>query len=339
MALLWIDGFEGYGTTGALDTKLSQRGYGVYGGAYAGVGVGRLSGFSYHNTANSTVTGFWTPPLTEDPTLIFGAAFMWDATTYTQIISFYDNSQQGVNIRLSASSPSTIVVKVGGSVVDTFTDFTFLMNVWYYIEMKVVCHPTNGSIEVRLNGTTIVSIADINTQAGIDAFHNIVRFDMTPHSWTDDFYICDGSGTACNDFQGICSIIGLFPDADTETNQWTPSTGITHYNLVNENPPDTAGYVLGNVQAQEDLYSYPSIIRTDPILGIQISSMVMLNSGTSVIIEAPIVSNDIVDLGPKSVYSSSSYQELRHISEVDPNTGEPWTIEGLAAAQFGIKVM
>ena len=64
-----------------------------------------------------------------------------------------------------------------------------------------------------------------------------------------------------------------------------------------------------------------------------------LSSGTSIILESPIVSNGVVELGPDNTVTSASYLDFRHISTTDPNTGAAWTIAGLSAAQIGIKAM
>jgi hypothetical protein len=342
MALLWIEGFEGYGTTlGSVSSGVVQaRGYSYVDGSIY-IAAGRMSGYSSNPNIANSGNLLLTPALTTNSTLIAGCAFYFTVSDRTAGINFYYNGTLGVNVLFNPAASSSIAAKLGSTTLETFSGFQVLINtnIWYYLELKVLCHPTDGTIEVRLNGTTVISLSGINTQTGAEPYYNVVSLWSSYHSRCDDFYVCDGAGTACNDFQGVCKVIGIFPNADTATTQWTPSTGITHYNLVDENPPNTSDYVSTNTQAKTDLYSYPSITGDATIIGIQVNTQVNLPSGTSVIVESPIVSNGVADIGPDTQILSSSYVDARHISMTNPDTGLAWTVEDLAAAQIGVKVM
>ena len=347
MALLWIEGFEGYGATVAnACSGMGARYYGL--GSITGtfyVNTGRVTGYSGDATNSGATPYFITPPLTTDRTLVVGGGFYGyqynPASPGSHTISFYDNSTLGISVQFSTTgtSSSTITVKMGATTLLTFTDIFFLITTWYYFEVKVYCHATAGSVEVRVNGATVISLTDIDTKAGIHDYNNVINY-WTYRSRVDDVYICDGSGSAVNDFQGTCRVLGLFPNGDTSTIQWTPSTGVTHYNLVDENPASATDYVSSNTQQQVDLYGYPQLVgSTGSILGIQINSQVNVATGASTIIESPIVSNGVTEIGPDTLITSTSYWDARHISMTDPNTGLPWTADGLAAAQIGIKIM
>ena len=335
MALLWIDGFEGYGTVGApigVDLR-----YPILSIGNMGIAAGRITGYSLNqNYSGSYIT---TPAITTDLTLVAGVAFYAATIQGWASLQFFDNTAQGISVTFYPTVPSTVVVKLGATVLDTVTlESSLMLNTWYYIEVKVFCHATSGTVEVKLDGTTIESLTGINTQGGTNLYNNKVRC-YWAYSYVDDFYICDGSGSTLNDFQGVCRVIGLFPNADTTTIQWTPSTGTTHYDLVDENPENTTDYVSTSTQADTDLYTYPSLIGTGTILGVQVSSTVNLAAGVSLVFQAPIVSSGTTDIGPDTVLTSVTYSDVRHISITDPHTGQPWTISGLAAAQIGVKVM
>ena len=339
MALLWIDGFEGYGLSGSVPVGMTYRYPTVIQNAYMSMTQGRITGYGVVTPYNgyTYAGGATTPVLTTDPTIIAGIAVSCPAIsvgTY-EALNLYDNTTLGVGVTLGNTG---LTVKSGATVLGTYL-FTVLTNVWYYIEMKVFCHTTSGTVEVRLNGVTVISLSGVYTKQGPDAYHNKVTF-VGFQAAVDDLYICDGSGDTLNDFQGACRVLGLFPNGDTATEQWTPSTGTTHYSLVDENPPSTGDYVSSSTQTQTDLYAYPGLVGTaGTILGLQINTSVLISSGSSMILEAPIVSGGATDLGPDTLVTSATYTDVRHISTTDPSTGLPWTSANLAAAQIGIRVM
>jgi hypothetical protein len=206
--------------------------------------------------------------------------------------------------------------------------------------MKVFCHASSGSVEVRIDGATVISITGVNTKAGDNDYHDKLVVNTSTNTYIDDLYICDGSGTTCNDFQGVCKVIGLLPESDTSTIEWTPSTGSTHYDLVNENPSNAdTNYVYTSTQTLRDLYNYPHLIGTGTIKGLQLATQSRLAAGTSIILQTPIISNGVTEIGPDETLTSTSYFDYRHISTTDPNTGSAWTVDGLNAAQIGIKAI
>jgi hypothetical protein len=346
MALLWIDGFEGYGPpqiSSAITSLLQQRRYGVQDDRWY-VGVGRVGGYCcYHFTTGAT-SAITTPALTIDPTLTIGCALSWQVVEAITTIELFDGATKGINITIHPHNyPSIITLSLGDTTLATYSSSTLLLDTWYYLEMKVFCHPTSGTVEVRIDGKTIILLAGINTQAGANTYHDKVRISLYLKQFLDDFYICDATGSGVNGFQGICRIIGLFPSADTEIVDWTPNSGTTHYNRVDENPADgNTTYISSSTQTDTDLFTYPSLINYDgngEILGIQLNTEASLSAGDSIILESPIVSNGATDLGPDYTLTSSSYYEYQHISEFDPNTNQPWTAAGLNAAQIGVRVM
>ena len=342
MALLWIDGFEGYGAPGAINSSLvSARGYtGVSSSIY--VVVGKMLGYGFRNNYYyaSPASMFITPALTTDSTLITGCAFLFSsAGNNTASINLYDNATLGIGATLNPTAPSSLTVKLGGTTIATYSSFTMRDNEWYYMELKVFCHPTSGTVEVRIDGVTVISLTGINTQAGANTYHNKVSLVGAQYNYFDDFYICDGSGTTVNNFQGVCKVIGLLPNADTGTIQWTPSTGTTHYNLVDSNPANATDYVYSSTQTNTDLYTYPDLIGDGTIIGLQLNTQAALSDGTSIILQTPIVSDGSTDLGADYTLTSGTYADFKHISTTDPHTGSAWTINGLNAAQIGVKVM
>ena len=333
MALLWIDGFEGYGGVGTTPSYMDVR-YASAPSTNATIQAGRVEGYCLRQISTNALI---TPALTQDPTLTVGCAYKFSQAGAYGSVYFYNNGTSGINVTFNYTE-STIVTSRGGTTIDTTTlTRAFLSNMWYYFEVKVYCHNTEGTVEVRINGTTVVLLTNIDTRRGNDAFHNIVRFYLN-YIYLDDLYICDGSGTL-NDFQGVCWVSAVLPNADTLTIEFTPYSGTAHYAMVDENPPNTTDYVSSSTQGQTDLYAYLSLYGPDTIIGLQVATIVLLIAGMSAILEIPIISNGVTELGPDFQITSASYKDSRHISTTDPYTGLPWTIANLTAAQIGIRIM
>jgi hypothetical protein len=340
MALLWIDGFEGYGVTGTTNIFFGSRGYTFGGSGGARIVTGRIGGYAaaIYNSIGYMQTKIFT---TTDPTLIVGCALRWQsAANGSHTLSFYSSGTLGINASLYSDSVDGLVIKLGADVIST-TPLALLNDTWYYVEMKVKCDSTVGTVEIRINNTSVLSLTGINTKAGANAYHNCFRWLPTnvTNDQIDDLYICDGSDSTQNDFLGICHIVGLFPTGDTATVQWGCSTGTSHFALVDENPISTADYVASVTSGSVDLYTYPTLTGSGSIVAVQVSSAALIYSGSSVILQSPIVSNSVTDYGPDNQITSGTVAEVQHISLTDPNTGEAWTVSGLGAASIGIKVV
>jgi hypothetical protein len=126
-----------------------------------------------------------------------------------------------------------------------------------FLEFKIVCHATAGSIEVKRNGSAFWSLTDINTNiAGtgnissiiIGGYHGIIggntyKFGLRAN--VTDVYILnttvDGAD-ALNpvDFIGDRHWEPITPTADGADTAWTPDPVTNHFGNVSTVPPDTA---------------------------------------------------------------------------------------------------
>jgi hypothetical protein len=334
MALLWIDGFEGYGTSSVAGTTYRYESAST---ANDYINAGELTGYCLSQVGDSFV--LLTPPLTQDPTLIAGCAFLATDSTAARWIRFYDNDVRGIGVKFNAAVPSTVTIQLGNNIInETILDTVLLANTWYYFEVKVFCHATSGSVEVRIDGETVVLLTGINTKAGTDSFYNKVQLSLQ-YCKVDNYYICDSVGGSLNDFLGPCRVIGIFANEDSTPLDWTPSSGTSHYALIDENPFSATDYLSVAVQGATDYFKYPKLVGNSTVLGIQISTTCTRSAGSSVIFQQPIEYNGQTALGPNTQVMGTDYTDVRHVSVVDPDTGEQWTIDKLADAKFGIRIV
>ncbi len=341
MALLWVDGFEGYGTSlGSAPSPsgiIARRYQGVISESSIDIETGRISGYCLEMPAYNN--RLRTPVLTTDDTMIVGIAIKFNSHNILTFLALYDGTTKGVNFRARAGL-SAIEIRCGSTLIGTSDLINMLTGHWYYFEVKVKCHDTNGEYEVRFGGETIASATGVNTKAGSNDYHDEVRIghiDETSVSpFFDDFYVCDSTGSKNNDFLGNIHILSLYPDGDSSI-QWSRSGGSTNYENVDEAiVNDDTDYVEDTATNNMDLYTYDDISSVGTIMGVQINTECKDDlTPYTLIIPMELSGNQSDDAG--QVINSTSYSTKMRIVENDPN-GNDWTTTNLSAATFGVKV-
>jgi hypothetical protein len=323
--LLAIEGFEGFGTTTASDitTYLAEKFSDISAGPFY-LGTGRYFGFSIYSsdTDQSQIIPFYTA--TEDSTIIIGFNFFCNAVTPVALIIFYagDTPTLACTIKWSTVTAGELSIYDHS---DTLLGTTSGAGVtlgtkWHYIEAKVVCDDSDGSIIIKVDGVTRLSLDGIDTSnASSDISYSKIGVVVTSQYKLDDFYIADGTGFN-NDFLGEKSVVGCLPSSDTAIVQWTPSTGTTHYDLVNENPSnDDTNYVSDYYLGHADLYRYPIDTDITKVSGVQINTICRTEDGYGSI-KVAIGSEGIEFSGSMPPHEvSSSYNTKIDIAETYPN--------------------
>lgn len=340
MALLWVDGFESYGTSNGSvpsPTGIVSRKYLTYYESQMDIEEGRLgSGHCLQlATGNCWIE---TPVLTTNDTLIMGLAFKTAGTglNFDFEIDFYDGTSKGASVHIEDG-----IIEVYGSAALLGTGyFDQQRNSWYWLEVKIKCNSTTGTYEVKIGETTIVSGSGVNTKAGSNDYHNKIRIDDDAAIVSiDDLYICDSSGSSNNDFLGNVKVQTLLPDGAGNSTQFTPSAGANYACVDEVIIDDDTTYVEDSVSTNKDLYTYDNVASgTSGIKGIQIDTHCKETDATSYSIVTPIRSGSTdYDDSPQAI-GTTSYVNKRRIAEQDPNTSAAWVEAGINAAEFGIKV-
>lgn len=348
MALLWIEGFEGFGTTpgaapsptGVLARKYSD----VSAEASIHVEAGRWSGYCLEFNASTNYIHSPTG-LTTNATMVVGLAVYFTALMAHEFLTFYEGSNRGVNLRLTEGGElavylADVLIAPDGGEKNPSSGAGIQINTWYYIEMKVTTNNTSGSVYVRLNTTPVISLTNEDTQPGSNARHDAFRISNAGGQYMkfDDLYCLDASGSAPqNDFLGVKQVITLFPSAAGGTTQWTPSAG-SNYDCVNETACDDDGtYVQTAAAGALDLYTYddiPGATMTSNIVGIQINTDVKRTQATSYTLYQAakrITQSD----GSGVTISNDAYQTKTRIMPLDTE-GVAWTETNINATEFGL---
>lgn len=341
MALVWIEGFEGFGDSGSVPspTNIMGRKYTMSDEASMYIAPGRTSGLCIRISDH----GDWIKSgvLTTDSTMIIGFAFkltVLPMNTQGELVRLYDGATAGMLIKVQPISGYLQVYR-GATLLSTSTQ-SIILNRWYYLEFKVVCSDT-GSYELRMDNVPWISDAGpVDTREGDNSYHTAFML-MCPYNFLsvyyDDLYVLDGT-TGLNTFLGPQRVIAVNPDGD-DTVTWDHSAGATNYEVIDDGTiVDNTDYVYTSTLPEQDLYGYESVPSGVSIVnGIQIITETNMDSG---IAELALVvkSSTTVSVGPAIPVVTGSEVTHSRVVEEDPDASAPWTETTLNAAKFGIKV-
>jgi hypothetical protein len=206
-------------------------------------------------------------------------------------------------------------------------------NIWRYLELKT--SPTSGVSEVKVDGVvvlngTVPSVASATTVT----FPNL---GVGVDAWIDDIYIVDTTTAINNNYLGDVRVQTYFPSADGANTAMTPSTGTTHYNLVDEASPNTTDYVSSATAGPKDTYLFPDLsANTGNVFGVEVTNYSRKDAtGDAAIANVARVGG--VDYTGESKVLSASWTGNSHTWEVNPATGSLWSPSEVNNAEFGVE--
>jgi hypothetical protein len=335
MALLFLDGFDHYGTAANPGTL----------GKW-----GATSGTAQTDTVPRTgvcalrcnlVGQLTSKPLAASGGAVVGFAWRASAAGNQDILQVLEGAT--VHVTLATAAGNLFAVKRGATVLNTGTH-AYALNTWYYLELLTVIHDTAGSYELRIDGVPEISASSVDTRnvGTTGQWDRILLQGAATSNYFDDLYVCDTSGAAPrNTFLGSVKVETLLPQPDATalgSNQGlTPSTGTDHGALVDEVGPNTTDFNSAATVGLKDTYQYPSLALTGTILGIQTNLYV--NKADAVARQVcAVVRAGGVDYDGASVAPTTTFAYVSEVRAQNPNTGADWTSVQIAALEAGMKV-
>jgi hypothetical protein len=297
-----------------------------------------------HNAVSAA--NIQTLALGSNPTMIVGFAYQpGDAINDDgRVVGFYQDNTEHFTLR--AQSSGEVSAYRGTTHIATSSGAGLATNAWCYIEVRAkIGNAGTGAYEIRVNGVTVLSDADEDTQNGGSAFANNVRFWGNNTSTAanrcafDDIWIVDESGSALNTFLGSQKVVAIFPNAEGDASDFTPSSESDNSAMVDENGHDAdSTYVESGTSGHQDLYAMQDLSGLSTILGVQQNLLCRETDGTPFSIKPVCKSDTTVGDGSPLAIGGTTYRKLHRIYENDPDTAAAWTDIGLDAAQFGFEV-
>lgn len=361
--LLFAENFSGYGTGEATSQANMLAGVWAQFGTVSngsraestnprGLGTNHLRSDAASNDTNSARLA-----LPSNQTSLFvGAAYYLPqlpaSNSSVYLMQFRDNAN-AAQCTISVTSTGAIEVYRGslaGTVIATSANVLTALAynfVEVFIDLGNGSSPSDGAVEVRVNGVTVIDVDTVDTQATANA--NIAQMTFNACATGSmltmdmaDLYICNEAGSHNNDFLGDTQWLDIVPTADTAATDWTRNTGSNDYDAIDDTTPDgDTTYISATVAGQISRFGLGDLPATISTV-VAVVSKVMArktDAGTAnleVSLRSTLGSPD-VDVSGADRPITEVYTYYRDIFETDPATGVAWTPAGVNAMQLAVE--
>ena len=231
-----------------------------------------------------------------------------------------------------------VTIQINGSVVATSTTFSPSVANWVSLHAKVVLDAVTGSVDVYASGdltTPVVSFSG-NTDPTAATNANEFHFDIRANDRIANLIAMDPTdATGITDPQQLISpsIRVLVPTADGNYTDWSPSTGATGYNLIDELPPSDSDYVEATAVSQASTFTHTSVGTVGNVTAVRHSVRVLrtgTGAGSQITIRRRAASTDYDETAvaaPGAGFVSTLWDQK-------PGGGN-WSATDLDATEFG----
>ena len=355
MALLFIDGFDAYGTNGFdADPVLQEAGYYEF-QSFNTVPIATISSDTRTGVGYSIITNTWGHwgggfgrAFSLAQGIVLGVAIKNLQSSFNSLVEIgYNNLTGGgaTQLTISYNGANGLTAQTGDGVhAYSSAPNVLFEGVWQFMEVKYVLAGGTPLLAIKLDGVVVLnSGAGVVQNASQPALANYVNFGTSNPSslMIDDLYLCDTTGSAFNDFLGDCVVHALLPSADADTNQFTQvgGTGAGHFTAVDDNPPDgDASYLYSNASGQQELFTVPTL-PTDiiDVLAVGINVVARKQAAGVGTYEAIVSVGGVVENGP-TIGASLDYVSQQSLFTAPPGGGN-WTLTTAQSAKFGVQIV
>jgi hypothetical protein len=237
-------------------------------------------------------------------------------------------------IDIAVNTLGGLVVSNAAGTLITTPNNVLIANSWHSVEIR--CFIDNaGTVEIAVDGVSQGSASGDTLIAGTAAINQVLfaagNIAGSGSTWDFDDYMLGNSYAFFTPSRAEV----LNPNADTATKQWTPSTGIVNYQMVDELLCNAdVDYVVADTVGLKDLYDVPSLsIIPAAIHAVQLVAYARTTDAQARSISLNV---DVAGLsnGP-NLSLSSTYNQKRRAMAVNPITAIAWQYADITAMKIG----
>lgn len=250
------------------------------------------------------------------------------------LLSLYGDSSVDAEVQVALRSDGTLLLKAGGSTLDTGLAGAVHPDTWYFIELSA---DTAGTASVNLNeaphlsGSWSSGVALFDA-VGLNDTESSPSGNLQPDLFYDDFYLAVGSAW------GMGRVQTLLPDGAGADTDLTPHPGAPNYGNVNDVPWSATDYNSGTVIGDRDLYTLEDLdSATAEVKAIQTVIIAAATDATAHI-KAALRSGGTIYYDPSVALDATPTTASIASREADPATSTDWTPAGVNALQAGVEI-
>lgn len=328
MGLLFIDGFDHYTTDEHAKKWDIKSGTWLTQTSYGGV-TSRIPGsrFAYNSSGGNYLRKNLSAVET---TLVAGIAFYkWGAPAQT-IFQFGNSDSMQIDCKINTDG-SVQVYRYTTSLGASSGGLVSLSN-WYYIELKVLIHDSTGTVDVWLNGVSILSLSSQDTHHSGNVEFNYAQINGA--FGLDDFYLDDATN------HGDCRIDTLMPDGAGNYTQFDPSAG-NNYECVDD-PADIdedTTYVSTSTVDEIDTYDVDdlSTLAGSTIYGLAVNNCCRKDDAGTRKFKALTRVNGS-DYEGSEITLTDTYKVYQQLWENNPDDAAAWEEADVDGGEYGLKL-
>jgi hypothetical protein len=264
MAVVAIEGFDLYNGTGS-PTGLQAKWAPLNWFFFPSLATGRFGGQAYAWSNEPSFSGLAMPSANASFTV--AAAFRCTNVPSLTALGARSvlalSSGGGFNFQLGwrpnndgSISVYRMTSSTAGTLLGTTAPGILLSNVWHFVEFSGLISTTVGTIALKVDGTTVLTLAGQNTQGFVTtaSFDGIVigsaGISGGSTLFFDDIYVLDTAVSL-----GERRVETIRPNGDTAQKDFTPDTGTVNFSRVNDTLVNSATYVQSSTLNNSDLYN------------------------------------------------------------------------------------
>lgn len=229
----------------------------------------------------------------------------------------------------------------GSTVLGTSTLPILVAGSWNHIECKIVFNDTTGESEFRVNRIEVVGLSltnqdTMNTSAAGTAAIIALSTGNGALAYIKDFTPWDTNGSLNNDFLGTKALYVLQLDGDASFN-WTGTSGVTGYDLINELTPNDANYIYADDSPPAaSTFTFENLPPEVVSIAALLTVVRYRNSdGGDGNVQSGIITNGDTDLGADRP-GTTAFTYGWDVSEVSADTGVAYTPTEVNNSQFSL---
>ena len=343
MSLIHLDGFDEYSSQNDLAFQYSNPdswGFTTTGGRYGG-GAMNMNG-------GGNGLGYVLPSAQSEIWVGFAMACYNSGTDgdYRSVLSFLTTA--GAECSICYCSQTGVWAAYKGS--DNVLLGTGVGNIgnsttYHWVEFHYKISASVGVVEVWVDGAQVLDLTGVdNTYSGASSFTSIglgyVGSQGCSSSNIDDLYVLNVSGSTNNTRLGDSRIETLKPTSDASPNAGTPSSGSSHYAMVDESQNDAASttITIANTSGQEELFGMGSLAGAPAtVYAVKVTNIVQKTDGGTCNGES-VVSSSGAPAEGASTPLLTNFSVVGGIFETDPHTSAAWAYTAVNTMDCGFQI-